>query len=583
MATSAEKRTTISASRKKQLPDREDNAQNLIRTHMFDKEFKGYSKVLHGLFKGLILTPDLSESDEEEVENHRAHALSDSQQLFTETDVTLPSYLNGSLGSRETDRERDGARHLSYFCSSSTSGAVKILQEMETVYEQLKTERQKQLQWEEELEQREMRLKQQEEGLQKLLGLEEMCHSKMLSAEEKQKKEILHLQNLLREKTKENKRLKSSFESLKDLNDNMKKRLNELSEQNKRLEKQSKRVQARLENLQRKYQHGVALRECQKINDPLERVKPLEKDKTSGKNISKVFPSAKLLSLLLDWVLDEHLNSSMVPSVKDVGHCLPAEILLNERCLKVLPLLADQLAHTPLSEPVLVCSLLHLIHRALRHLDNSGQHVVLSATLRRIGEEVSKPRSHVQSQDPETEELNGPCSRQALYRSPCPETRILSVLIILRTVTQADVLAQVLHSMHSDLFHEECRGLLLQNGGVSELLTVLRTGRAGLQAPIIDILLQLTQESSYYKSFIEACSCDGFFHTISQVLRSPHLELLLLEKLCILLQKLSTIRRNRRLFESSSVLEQIRELQRRYGPTHTFLCLNLTSILHNLQ
>ncbi|XP_055008242.1 coiled-coil domain-containing protein 138 isoform X2 [Boleophthalmus pectinirostris] len=543
MATSAEKRTTISASRKKQLPDREDNAQNLIRTHMFDKEFKGYSKVLHGLFKGLILTPDLSESDEEEVENHRAHALSDSQQLFTETDVTLPSYLNGSLGSRETDRERDGARHLSYFCSSSTSGAVKILQEMETVYEQLKTERQKQLQWEEELEQREMRLKQQEEGLQKLLGLEEMCHSKMLSAEE----------------------------------------LNELSEQNKRLEKQSKRVQARLENLQRKYQHGVALRECQKINDPLERVKPLEKDKTSGKNISKVFPSAKLLSLLLDWVLDEHLNSSMVPSVKDVGHCLPAEILLNERCLKVLPLLADQLAHTPLSEPVLVCSLLHLIHRALRHLDNSGQHVVLSATLRRIGEEVSKPRSHVQSQDPETEELNGPCSRQALYRSPCPETRILSVLIILRTVTQADVLAQVLHSMHSDLFHEECRGLLLQNGGVSELLTVLRTGRAGLQAPIIDILLQLTQESSYYKSFIEACSCDGFFHTISQVLRSPHLELLLLEKLCILLQKLSTIRRNRRLFESSSVLEQIRELQRRYGPTHTFLCLNLTSILHNLQ
>ncbi|KAJ0070207.1 hypothetical protein NL108_002535, partial [Boleophthalmus pectinirostris] len=241
----------------------------------------------------------------------------------------------------------------------------------------------------------------------------------------KQKKEILHLQNLLREKTKENKRLKSSFESLKDLNDNMKKRLNELSEQNKRLEKQSKRVQARLENLQT-YASSLFLM-CILMSFLYQ---------SSCLYILQVFPSAKLLSLLLDWVLDEHLNSSMVPSVKDVGHCLPAEILLNERCLKVLPLLADQLAHTPLSEPVLVCSLLHLIHRALRHLDNSGQHVVLSATLRRIGEEVSKPRSHVQSQDPETEELNGPCSRQALYRSPCPETRILSVLIILRTVTQ---------------------------------------------------------------------------------------------------------------------------------------------------
>ncbi|KAJ0005878.1 hypothetical protein NQD34_015772, partial [Periophthalmus magnuspinnatus] len=444
--------------------------------------------------------------------------------------------------------------------------------------------RQKQLLWERELQEREMRLKQQEQSLQKLVGLEEMLRSKMLSAQEKHEQEILHLQNLLQEKTKENKRQKSSFETLKDLNDNMKKQLDELHEQNKRLERHSRRVQARLENLQRKCELGVVLRGCQKINvKSLESFNPPQKNKTSGKNISKVSPSPELLSLLLEWILDGHLNSSTVPSVKDMGHCLPPEMLrCNERCLKVLPLLVDQLAHTPLLEPVLVCNLLRLIHRALRHLDNSSQqHVVLSATLRRIGEEVSKPRSHLQCEDPDTVEVNGPRTKQALYQSPCPETRILSVLIILHT--QADVLAQALDSLRSCLLHEESRGLLLQNGGVTELLTVLRSGRTGLQAPVVDILMQLTQESSYFKSFMEACSCDEFFHTVSQVLRSPHLELSLLEKLCIILQKLSTVRKNRRLFESSFLLQRIQELQRRYGPTHTFLCLNLTSILHNLQ
>uniref|UniRef100_A0A8C6SD71 Coiled-coil domain-containing protein 138 n=1 Tax=Neogobius melanostomus TaxID=47308 RepID=A0A8C6SD71_9GOBI len=522
--------------RKQQLSRKEDSTygisdevlQKLIMAHRYaGKELKGHSKVLHGLFKGIILTPpDPSDNDEEGVEDHITHPRSDSPLFFTETDVTLPSCLNGSLGSRETDREMDRARHPSHFCSSSASGAAEILKKMETVYDQLKTEQQKQLQWEQELQEREKTLKQQEEALQKLVDLEGMLHSKMLSAEEKHKQEVHQLQFLLREKTKENKRLKSSFETLKDLNDNMKKQINDLREQNKKLENQSRRVQARLENLQRKYELGVSLRGCQKMNvKSLESVKPPKKDIIipSCKNINKGAPTEKLLSLLLDWLHDGQWNSSTkAPTVKDVGHCLPPEILLNERCLKALPLIADQLALTPLSELVLVRGLLRLVHSALRHLDNSAQHVVLSATVRRIGEEVSKPRSHLQF-DPAEEP--GPCRKRALYQSPCPESRILSVLIILRTVSQADALAQALDSLRSDLTHEENRGLLLHYGGVSELLSVLRTGRGGLQAPIIDALMQLTQQSSYLKSFMEACSCDEFFHTASQVLKSPHLEL----------------------------------------------------------
>lgn len=76
----------------------------------------------------------------------------------------------------------------------------------------------------------------------------------------------------------------------------------------------------------------------------------------------------------------------------------------------------------------------------------SAQHVALSATLRRIGEEVSKPPGQVmvpQSEDPDLPKsgsgaAGGPCRSWPLYRSPCPHTRILSALIILRTVTQGN-------------------------------------------------------------------------------------------------------------------------------------------------
>lgn len=46
----------------------------------------------------------------------------------------------------------------------------------------------------------------------------------------------------------------------------------------------------------------------------------------------------------------------------------------------------------------------------------------------------------------------------------------------------------------------------------------------------------------YLNPFLEACSCEEFFQTASQLLKNPRLEFPALEKLSILLQKLSSIR-----------------------------------------
>ncbi|XP_039884269.1 coiled-coil domain-containing protein 138-like isoform X4 [Simochromis diagramma] len=503
----------------------DDFAQRLVLTGG-SKELKCYNRALHELFKAVANHPEqhscsLHGNNEDLSADSTVVPLQESQVLFTETDVTLPSYLDGSSGSQEaeSDRELQWDFQFPNSCDSSSFALVKIYHEMMTIHKQLKAERQNQQQRERELHERERRLKRQEEALLKLAGMKEMVHSRIVTIEEKHQHELSRLQDLLRERNKENKRLKSNFETIKELNDNMKKQLNEISERNKRLESKSKRVQARLENLQRKYEHNLATRSCNKGSiKSTECFKPCNKEKAtaSGKpnNKGSVTPSPlKLMAFLLEWVLDVTENK-----VEGVGRC--SEVLLSERCLKVLPLLADQLHHTPLSEPKLLLNLLRLIYSALRHLDNSRQHVAPSATLQWIGEEVSKP----------AEDSDHPmkCSEAAgswpLYRSLCPHTRILSVLIIFSTITQG-----------------------------------------------------------YLNSFLDACSCEEFFQTSFLLLKNPHLDLPSLEKFSILLQKLSNIRKNHHLFELSSLHLQIEELHHKTKNTHAFLCLNLRSILHNIK
>ncbi|XP_040057753.2 coiled-coil domain-containing protein 138 isoform X1 [Gasterosteus aculeatus] len=617
------------------------------------RELKCCNTALRELFKTLSNHPDLFGSDRglqvsnEDLSGDSAAALlHDSQAHFTETDVTLPSCLDDSSGSQESHGESQRTRRPSDSCRSSSLVLATVYQEMMTIYEQLKAQRYCQQRWERELQQRERRLKQQEEeAVLRLAGMEEMLHTRLPAEEEKHQQQVSQLQEVLREKCKENRRLKCSFDTIKELNEGMKKQLNEVNEQNKKLESQSKRVQARLENLQRKYEHSTGHRVLPKTSVKSTVCNKASKKKTtadSGKPSTRRCSDPtrpKLLTLLLDWVVDgQTLSPAAGSGGKGVSRCgLPPELVLNERCLtvtrsppdftavlsifnttssssachavpirkrssrsqshgsslcvpQVLPLLADQLQHAPLSEADLLLNLLRLIHWALRRLDSSTQHVALSATLRRIGEEASKPAAWLTGPDseeadrpgPPTEAAGGASRRWPLSCSPCPHTRILSTLIILRTVTQADVLAQALEALRTELMSEESRGLFIHYGGVCVLLSVLRAGRGGLHTPV-DVLMQLSEQSRYLNPFLEACSCEEFFQTASQLLKNPRLEFPALEKLSILLQKLSSIRKNRRLFERCSVLLQIQELNHNANQTHTFLRLNLRSILHNLR
>uniref|UniRef100_A0A4W4FDT1 Uncharacterized protein n=1 Tax=Electrophorus electricus TaxID=8005 RepID=A0A4W4FDT1_ELEEL len=236
--------------------------------------------------------------------------------------------------------------------------------------------------------------------------------------------QIETLRTALKEKTKENKRIKSSFGSIKELNYTMKKQLDDVTEQNRRLENQSRKVQARLDNLQ--------------VTDDV--------------------PTVMLLV---------HLKVSMLP----------------KRRLKT-------------------------------------------------------------------------CRAETVG-----------------IVTQAtDVL-------HDDVGMEDGKAFFLKYQALAVILAVLRAGNPSLQVRAMDILLQMGAES---RDFLQACSTEQFFRWASTFLRSTRLDLTLAEKLSILLQKLSGIRSNKRLFEAFSLHLLLQEMHRTTNPAHAFLTINLSSILLNL-
>ena len=146
----------------------------------------------------------------------------------------------------------------------------------------------------------------------------------------------------------------------------------------------------------------------------------------------------------------------------------------------------------------------------------------------------------------------------------------------------ADYLAQAFDSLCLDLKTDEGKTLFLEYQAIPVILKHLRISSKGLLSNVIDSLLQMTVESKSLQPFLEACSNSLFFRTCSVLLRTPKLDLHILEKLSIILQKLSKIKSNKKLFEVFTIHLMLQEIQRTTHPEHAFLCINLNSTLFNL-
>ncbi|NXS82618.1 CC138 protein, partial [Erpornis zantholeuca] len=205
-----------------------------------------------------------------------------------------------------------------------------IYDELFAIHQKLQRESSAQQEYALQLQKREHRLTEQEAlhfkheaALAKIRGIEEEVHTKFGVIKEQHEAEIKQLTEALREITKENRRLKSSFDSMKEVNDSLKKQLSGVTELNKKLEGQARKVQARLENLQRKHEFSM-VRKSNDLYQVMKQNKPMKQEKVMATSKMATLPLNsqvyELLTCLMDWISDQHLSKIKTQEEREDSH-----------------------------------------------------------------------------------------------------------------------------------------------------------------------------------------------------------------------------------------------------------------------
>ncbi|KAF2979541.1 hypothetical protein EK904_008721, partial [Melospiza melodia maxima] len=381
---------------------------------------------------------------------------------------------------------------------------------------------------------------QHEAALAKIRGVEEEVHTKIAAIKEQHEAEVKQLTEALREITKENRRLKSSYDSLRDVNDSLRKQLSDVTELNKKLEGQARKAKARLENLQRKHEFSKVWKSndlCQVMKEgkPVKQEKVMAKSRTATlrkciKLKAKISDDVNILQLplnsqvyelltyLMDWISDQHLSKikTQEESHKPRVTQSSKNFCTQEKCMKLLPIAAEQLQWMPYVNPKLHVSVIKFIYWSIRQLDTDTQHTAMRSTMRRLGEDIFKgivSKGNPQSSSEQPAESKSKSA--AFFKSLCMPLRFLSTLIVLKTVKQVDYLAQAFESLRADLKTDEGKALFLEYQCVPVVLSHLKVSSTSLLSRALDGLLQMTMESGLStKLAILLNVCTQGFHSI---------------------------------------------------------------------
>ncbi|VDI66223.1 Hypothetical predicted protein [Mytilus galloprovincialis] len=301
--------------------------------------------------------------------------------------------------------------------------------------------------------------------------------------------------------------------------------------------------------------------------------------------------SYDIMGILLDWICDAHLRYAVTDQpTRAIERFSSTEYIL-ERVLKILPTSVDMLREFPPNNFRISLPCLQFIYWSLINVEQaSGQQKSnLSSTLRRLGEELYRSKT-VKFMDVSSDKSDFPLSPTKLdkskdgiyFRSSNQHVRLLSSLIILKTLSQVDLVAHVFDVLKNDLKSDVCKELFLYYQATPVVLQYLKPINKAFMGAAMDIFLQLSADTPFQTPFLESCGNEQWFRTVAMVLRAPTQDNKLLEKLSIILQKLSKFKTNKRFFDVYTIVGIIQEILRGCSTDQAFLALNLKSILFNL-
>lgn len=230
---------------------------------------------------------------------------------------------------------------------------------------------------------------------------------------------------------------------------------------------------------------------------------------------------------------------------------------------------------------------------------------------RKIGETLYKPytqsniHNHIDCKEEDADEesssedslednSNRLINKRIFIQSDNSQIRILSSLIILRTLNQIDIIVNTLELLKKDLKNNlNNKEYFLKLNGVWTLLKwcKLNNNYKIVLMHLFDLylLLSIDNNNDNNQLFIQQCSNETWFSHISILFKTLSInytqnELILIEKLSILLQKLSQISSNKRFFDMFSYQVIIYDLINKLNLNdNNFLLMNLKSILLKIK
>nr|XP_054754822.1 coiled-coil domain-containing protein 138-like [Lytechinus pictus] len=455
------------------------------------------------------------------------------------------------------------------------------------------------------LQEREKALEKRERSLQNLEETLQTDHSSIRQAykdfnnrwhklEEEHRKQVKELEDTIKERTKEIKRQKESFDTLKQANDGLRNQLDKVEEQNKKLESQAISLQSRLTNLLRKQELTSRQRDQEsmavkaKVETVKRRVDGSAQKSVMSRSTKQSSGLYDALGILLEWVSEVHLRHYSDDPSKPL-ESMPSQALTHDRCIRILPSLVEVLGQLPSHAAKLHLPCLQFIYWSLLCLQSSDkQQISLSSTYRRLGDELYRPQvvrfaSDRDKTSPDPAQTEKPKSA-IFFKSTNLHIRFLSSLIIMKTVTQVDYLANVFDVLRCDLKDDRAKELYLRYQATPLILSHLRASNRAITGCAVDIFLQMSMESIFMQQFLYSCCNDVWFKSCAALLSSSGMDIKVVEKLSIILQKLSKIKTNKNFFDSSGTSVIIQEMSRsRECQENAFLALNLRSILFNLN
>eukprot|EP00794_Sanderia_malayensis_P007597 gene7597-8437_t len=502
------------------------------------KEKMHYHKALKEMYELVrleTLRGNISSSESEEDYQEETMTNLTTEEEYTENSSEKSEDLEDCEPQRNRRRKQE---HIN---------AKKVYKELCHISEGLQKENQRLQRWDAEL----LEKKAQNELLQRKLKDYEDKLDKLINFEsEKRCKETEKVfEARMIEITEESKRTKLSFKIMKQANDTIKKQNSQLEEHNKKLEEKVLSLNQRVTNLQRK--NELLKKQLDEENKSMDKSaknkekKDLEIGELQVKKLKMDMNAySEALSVCLEWLAETELkyrtNTLQQAEERNQGENDITTEINNERAFKILQRLSSvpsALTSSNFQLPFVKFVYWSLLHAYRNQNKKSGIPV---STYRRIGEEIYK------SQVAKADAANGNTSKQhsklqsgAFLNNSNIQIRMLSALIILKTLNQADILARVLDIVKIDTRDERGKELFVSQHGSSVVISFLAGSHKGLLNLAVDVLMQMTVESPYMSSFLESLSTYTWIKTFFELFQTKWAETDLMEKISILLQRLS--------------------------------------------